>query len=284
MIAASVSMITRISLSFAPIAFRVPISRVRSKTDIIIVFSIPIVPAMSAIEPIPSKKRIIVAITGASGALYARRLITELVGGGVHVELVISPHGERLLADELGIRQLTGKAVMGRSSKQITIHPYDDVGSVLASGSHQTAGMVICPCSANTMGAIASGLGQNLLHRAAQVTLKDGKSGGNRDFVLRYTLAGDKIDTGLLLYPGKDENFFLLVMEPPDRVKSEAVVPREYIFIVDVSGSMHGYPLDTAKTLMKNIITGLRPQDSMNVLLFASSSAVLSESMLGWRD
>jgi Ca-activated chloride channel family protein len=114
--------------------------------------------------------------------------------------------------------------------------------------------------------------------KAAQVTLKDNKSGGNRDFVLRYTLAGDKIDTGLLLYPGKDENFFLLVMEPPDRIKSDAAVPREYIFIVDVSGSMHGYPLDTARTLMKNIITGLRPQDSMNVLLFASSSAVLSES------
>ncbi len=114
--------------------------------------------------------------------------------------------------------------------------------------------------------------------KAAQVTLKDEKNGGNRDFVLRYTLAGDKIDTGLLLYPGKDENFFLLVMEPPDRVTSEAAVPREYIFIVDVSGSMNGYPLDTAKTLMKDIVTGLRPQDSMNVLLFASSSAVLSES------
>jgi Ca-activated chloride channel family protein len=114
--------------------------------------------------------------------------------------------------------------------------------------------------------------------QAAQVTLKDEKNGGNRDFVLRYTLAGNKIDTGLLLYPGKDENFFLLVMEPPDQVTSEAAVPREYIFIVDVSGSMNGYPLDTAKTLMKDIVTGLRPQDSMNVLLFASSSAVLSES------
>ena len=114
--------------------------------------------------------------------------------------------------------------------------------------------------------------------RVAQVTLQDDTSGGNRDFVLRYALAGDKIDAGLLLYPGKDENFFLLVLEPPDRATSEAAVPREYIFIVDVSGSMHGYPLDTAKALMKDIITGLRPQDSMNVLLFAGASAVLSES------
>jgi Ca-activated chloride channel family protein len=114
--------------------------------------------------------------------------------------------------------------------------------------------------------------------KVAQVTLKDDQSGGNRDFVLRYALAGDKVDAGLLLYPGKDENFFLLVMEPPDRVKKEAVVPREYIFIVDVSGSMHGYPLETSKALMKDIIMGLRPQDCMNVLLFESSSALLSES------
>uniref|UniRef100_A0A7V6DQE8 AgmX/PglI C-terminal domain-containing protein n=1 Tax=Desulfobacca acetoxidans TaxID=60893 RepID=A0A7V6DQE8_9BACT len=114
--------------------------------------------------------------------------------------------------------------------------------------------------------------------QVAQVTLKDDKTGGNRDFVLRYALAGNKVDTGLLLYPGKDENFFLMVMEPPERVKQEAVVPREYIFIVDVSGSMHGYPLETSKALMRNIIQKLRPQDAVNVLLFESNSAVLSES------
>ncbi len=113
--------------------------------------------------------------------------------------------------------------------------------------------------------------------QVAQVTLKDDKTGGNRDFLLRYALAGEKVDTGLLLYPGKDENFFLMVMEPPDRVKKEAVVPREYIFIVDVSGSMHGYPLETTKVLMNDIIQKLHPQDAINVLLFESSSAVLSE-------
>jgi Ca-activated chloride channel family protein len=113
--------------------------------------------------------------------------------------------------------------------------------------------------------------------KVAQVTLQD-DTGGNRDFVLRYALAGDKIDAGLLLYPGKDENFFLLVLEPPERVTAKTAVPREYIFVVDVSGSMNGYPLDTAKALMQDIITGLRPQDSMNVLLFAGGAAVLSES------
>lgn len=112
----------------------------------------------------------------------------------------------------------------------------------------------------------------------AKLTLKDEKTGGNRDFVLRYALAGDKIDAGLLLYPGQDENFFLLVLEPPARVPKEAAVPREYIFIVDVSGSMHGYPLDISKALMRDVIKGLRSQDFINVLLFESGSAVLSES------
>ncbi len=113
---------------------------------------------------------------------------------------------------------------------------------------------------------------------SAEVTLKDEKTGGNRDVVLRYSLAGNKIDTGLLLYPGKDENFFLLMMEPPARVEAEAVVPREYIFIVDVSGSMHGFPLEVTGALMEEIIKNLRPTDFMNVLLFESGSLVLSES------
>jgi len=113
---------------------------------------------------------------------------------------------------------------------------------------------------------------------SARVSLKDPATAGTKDFVLRYTLAGDRINSGLLLYPGKDENFFLLMMEPPARVKAEAVVKREYIFIVDVSGSMHGFPLETTKALMQDIINGLRPQDYLNVLLFESGNAVLSES------
>lgn len=111
----------------------------------------------------------------------------------------------------------------------------------------------------------------------AHVTLKEDDQAGTKDFVLRYKLAGGKIQAGLLLYPGRDENFFLLMMEPPARVKAHAVVPREYIFIVDVSGSMNGFPINVAKALMKDIIMGLRPDDLMNVLLFAGGSAVLSE-------
>ncbi|MGA9756708.1 MAG: VIT domain-containing protein [Desulfobaccales bacterium] len=111
---------------------------------------------------------------------------------------------------------------------------------------------------------------------SAQIKLKNEETGGNKDFVLRYALAGGKIETGLLLYPGQEENFFMLMMEPPARVKADAVLPREYIFIVDISGSMYGFPLDTAKALMQNIIKDLKPQDFMNVVLFASGSSTLS--------
>ena len=112
----------------------------------------------------------------------------------------------------------------------------------------------------------------------ATVKLDDSeKQGGNRDFILKYQLAGGKVDSGLLLYEGKDENFFLMMAQPPKRVTTKQIPPREYIFIVDVSGSMRGFPLDISKKLLKDLIGKLQPHEKFNVLLFASSSAVLSE-------
>ena len=104
--------------------------------------------------------------------------------------------------------------------------------------------------------------------------------GGNRDFILRYRLAGEQIQSGLLLSEGDQENFFLLMMQPPKRVAKEQLPGREYIFIVDVSGSMHGFPLDISKTLLKNLIGRLRPADRFNLLLFSGGSSVLSEQSL----
>ena len=106
------------------------------------------------------------------------------------------------------------------------------------------------------------------------------KQGGNRDFVLRYRLAGGKIESGLLLYKGKDENFFLAMIQPPKRIEQFQIPPREYIFIVDVSGSMHGFPLDISKTLLRNLLANLRPKDYFNVLLFSGDNAVLAEHSL----
>jgi len=115
----------------------------------------------------------------------------------------------------------------------------------------------------------------------AQVKLDPSeKLGGNRDFILRYRLDGDKIQSGLLLYEGKEENFFLLMMQPPRRVAPEQIPGREYIFIVDVSGSMHGFPLDISKKLLANLIGSLRPTDRFNVLLFSGGSSLMSEESL----
>jgi Ca-activated chloride channel family protein len=106
------------------------------------------------------------------------------------------------------------------------------------------------------------------------------KHGGNRDFILKYRLAGGKIETGLLLFEGKNENFFLLMMQPPKKVLKNQIPPREYIFIVDVSGSMHGFPLNISKKLLKDLMGNLRSTDRFNVLLFAGSSHLMSEHSL----
>jgi len=105
---------------------------------------------------------------------------------------------------------------------------------------------------------------------------KSEKTGGNRDFILNYRLSGKKIQSGLMLYKGETENFFLLMAEPPKRVRPEEIPARDYVFIVDVSGSMRGFPLDISKALLKNLISSLKPTDSFNVLLFSGGSHVLS--------
>jgi Ca-activated chloride channel family protein len=111
----------------------------------------------------------------------------------------------------------------------------------------------------------------------AALTLGDSEPfSGNRDFVLRYRLAGAEISSGLLLYQGRDENFFLLMAEPPQTVAADEVPEREYIFVLDVSGSMHGFPLDTGKTLMSDLVSVLRPTDTFNVLVFADGTETFS--------
>ena len=104
-------------------------------------------------------------------------------------------------------------------------------------------------------------------------------SGGDRDFVLRYRLSGPELATGLLLYPGGPggENFFLMMVQPPARPALEAIPAREYVFIVDVSGSMSGFPLDVSKQLMRDLLGRMRPTDRFDVLLFAGGSSLYAE-------
>ena len=98
----------------------------------------------------------------------------------------------------------------------------------------------------------------------------------NRDFVLDYALSGTQVSSGLMLMQGEKENFFLAMVQPPKAVSAKAIAPREYIFVVDISGSMHGFPLDTAKAMLRELIGGLRPSDTFNVMLFSGSNRMLN--------
>jgi len=121
-------------------------------------------------------RHIVVAITGASGAVYARRLLEVMTAAEnppVQVHLIVSPLGRQLLAEELGIHRVSPASLVGAGAERVTMYGYRDVGCVLASGSFLTEGMIVCPCSSNTLAAIAAGLGDNLITRAAQVTLKE---------------------------------------------------------------------------------------------------------------
>jgi len=116
---------------------------------------------------------VVLAITGASGAAYAVRLLRGLLGAGRHVHLAISPLGRRLLSDELDIREVNAGSLVGGATDRLFLYDFEDVGSRLASGTFLTDGMVVCPCSSNTLGAIAAGIADNCITRAAAVHLKE---------------------------------------------------------------------------------------------------------------
>lgn len=124
----------------------------------------------------PRTRRFVLGITGASGAAYALRVLEQLLLGGHEVHLVASDYGRRLLFEEAGVRRLVleelAPALAGRGGR-LVVHPHQDVGAVIASGSFLHDGMAVVPCSSTTLGAIASAAGSNLLVRAALVTLKE---------------------------------------------------------------------------------------------------------------
>lgn len=111
------------------------------------------------------------------------------------------------------------------------------------------------------------------------------QSRGNKDLILRYRLSGGQIETGMLLYEGTDrqgneDHYFLMMAQPPKVVKPSYIPPREFLFIVDISGSMNGFPIETSKQLLRDLIGNLKPDELFNVLLFAGSTAVYSERSL----
>jgi 4-hydroxy-3-polyprenylbenzoate decarboxylase len=125
-----------------------------------------------------------VAITGASGAIYAHRTLIHLAASGVveHINLIVSDAAKTVAMVELGfdLREADEKTInewigLATDSKMVRYHRLDNMAATPSSGSHPQAGMMIVPCSMGTLGAIASGAGTNLIHRAADVTLKEGR-------------------------------------------------------------------------------------------------------------
>jgi Ca-activated chloride channel family protein len=102
----------------------------------------------------------------------------------------------------------------------------------------------------------------------------------DRDFIFRYRLAQEMIDSGLMLHEGDGENFFVLHVEPPAEVRERDIPKRDYVFLIDVSGSMGGLPINLAKKLFRNLIGNLRPTGTFNAVLFAGASEVLSPQPL----
>ncbi len=119
---------------------------------------------------------VVMAVTGASGAPYAVRLLAALASSPTPVWLIPTSHGLRLLRDECGITSLDDlRAATGGDWSRITVFPDGDRGALPASGSQRTRGMVVCPCSMGTVSAIAHGSSRSLVERAADVTLKEGR-------------------------------------------------------------------------------------------------------------
>jgi Ca-activated chloride channel homolog len=214
--------------------------------------------------------------------VFQMNVANILPGDDVKVEL----HYTELLVPTAGSYQFVFPTVVGSryNSPQSALAQATWVGQpVLPAG-------VASPAAFDIHVALNSPIGIKEMHSSSHdiatnkaengtsmVTLKNTKiANNNRDFILDYRLAGDRIESGVMLHKGNDENFFLAMVEPPKAVAATAISPRDYIFVVDISGSMHGFPLETAKTLLRELIGNLRPSDTFNVLLFSGSNRFLS--------
>lgn len=127
-------------------------------------------------------KKIIVGITGASGAIYAQRLLHYLEESSLveTINLVITSAATTVIREELslnfsGVRETDAELLLGRPTTKIKHFPAKDIGASIASGSYPVDAMVIIPCSVNTLGMLAAGIVRDLVHRAADVTLKESR-------------------------------------------------------------------------------------------------------------
>jgi len=116
-------------------------------------------------------ERIIVGITGASGSIYGKRIVEVLVANSYLVDIIFSETGRKVFEYETGIT--VEEFINSLPEEQVKFFNYNDLFAPPSSGSYRTTGMIVAPCSAGTLGHIASGITDNLIHRAADVTLKE---------------------------------------------------------------------------------------------------------------
>ncbi len=110
---------------------------------------------------------------------------------------------------------------------------------------------------------------------AAVIRLKDQNTIPNKDFVLKFDVAGQKIADALMTHRAQAGGFFTLMLQPPERVVATEVAPKEIVFVLDTSGSMEGFPIEKAKEAMRLAIDGLNPLDTFNLITFAGDTHVL---------
>lgn len=180
----------------------------------------------------------------------------------------------------VGPRYTEGTKQTASTHDQFTATPYLEEGTANPSrldvGLHLEAGMPLQSVHSPSHQVVLNQDGS-----AADLRLHESERfGGNRDFIVEYCLSGEEIESGLLTYEHEDENFFLMMVQPPARVATPQIPAREYIFIVDVSGSMRGFPLDVTKALLSDLIANLRPVDRFNILFFSGGSNWLAEESL----
>lgn len=203
-----------------------------------------------------------------------------------YTELIVPTEGtyEWVFPTVVGPRYSNRRAVTAADEEKWVTNPYLPQGSPAVAAFTLTAS-VVAGMPLHEVLSPTHRVGIDFANaNEAQVTIApDEPLAADRDFVLRYRLADGAIETGLLLDPPAQpggEGRFLLLLEPPPHPVPAQIPPRDFLFVVDVSGSMHGFPLDATKALLRELATQLRPVDSFNVLLFAGDSRLLAPTSL----
>ena len=209
--------------------------------------------------------------------VFQMNVANIMPGDRVEVELRYT----ELLLPEAGVYQFVYPTVVGprytdgseSRNNGYTATPYTTMGTEPAYdfglNIYLNGGMPLQSVTSNTHDIAVSQAEKD----AVQIELMPTeRKGGNRDFILEYSFRGNEIQTGMLVYDDGDEQFFLCMAQPPKAVDADLVPPREYIFLMDVSGSMRGFPLSVSKSLMRQLIGKLRPEDAFNIMIFAGGN------------